>query len=442
MRASTSSLSVTAAFAVFGAVPLLIACSVYDKSLLAGSAGPGGSAGAGGQSVVDCAGGDCWWSSTNEDGCATSGVPPADGHPPPSETAGPDVPPFYTGIDQLFIGTSLLDGTRSDDAWQSFGFDLDGTCTNSATCANSPFDVVSCQPPLASTGAPAAIAFDGETCRDNTFARLQPVAAAVPDIGIRFGLSEEAINCQLWSGNFNNITKVSGYNGEANDDQVRVDYYRSAGVTAPSGWDCLDGNGVLLTDFRETFPRWLTSSAWFVGDADLTGPIVEPGQLPDSIFADPNAYVRDGYLVVRFPDGTPFHLPGDNAPYPGFKIILNQVVWVAKPERAQDGTWRMLDGLVSGRMMPEDLKQSFRDIGFCGGPLWDGTVNFIDENSDVLVDGANDPSRTCDSMSVGLAFTTAQITPGPAVTLETPPPCDPTLGFGGMGGGGGAGGSM
>jgi len=114
------------------------------------------------------------------------------------------------------------------DAWQSFGFDLDGHCTNAGTCMGT--NVRSCRAPT------EQIAFDGALCRDNTFASLQPVAAAAPEVGKRFGISENEFNCNLWRGSYTMILRVSGYNGQPDDANVRVDMYVSPGTVTDRGW--------------------------------------------------------------------------------------------------------------------------------------------------------------------------------------------------------------
>ena len=195
--------------------------------------------------------------------------------------------------------------------------------------------------------SPVSIPFDGQMCRDNTFARLQPVAAAVPDLPERFGITEELTNCMLWNGSYTIVVKASGYNGKKNDDRVRLDYYISPGRVTPPGWECP------FPGFRETYPLWLPATPFYVSDRELTGPIVKEGELPDSKQFDDNGYVRDGYVVGRFPDGTRLDLAGDFGVFPGFDTTLYKGVVSAKLERAQDGTWKATDGVVGGRIRSE-----------------------------------------------------------------------------------------
>src|SRR5262245_6294078 len=173
-------------------------CHVYDKQRVdpvqqppaagvtapvagVGAAGSGavegGSAGSAGSAAPafnpeTCHGGDCWWSVTNPDGCKSAGLPLPRDRPDSAGDGRQDVGAIYMGFSKLRIGQTDSAGQPSEDAWQEFGLDLDGACTNSSTCPG--LSQVSCM------SKTMTLPFDGQLCRDNTFARLQPVVAAVP----------------------------------------------------------------------------------------------------------------------------------------------------------------------------------------------------------------------------------------------------------------------
>jgi cysteine-rich repeat protein len=351
-----------------------------------------------------CMWGECWWSTGSVDTCRSAGLPLASDRPPGGDDTA-RVGDIYLGFTELRLGSTNRDGEVTDDAWQDFGFDLDGLCTNSSTCPN--VEMQGCK------SAVAAIPYDGQLCRDNTFARLQPVIAAVPELGARFGLGEEAFNCELWRGGWNVVVKISGYNGESNDPLVRLDYYQSTGIQETLPWTCP------AEGFKEKYPRWLSSRKWGVVEAGLTGPIGAPGTLPNSRTADAEAYVKDGYLVARLPDDAEQGFIGNGTSYRGFKFKTQKSVYVGRLVKAQDGTWSIQDGLTSGRIRKTDLVQSFRDIGFCEtgdlSTFYTGMLSYVDENADVLANGASDPGMDCDAMSYAFGFKAAQLLPGTAV---------------------------
>jgi cysteine-rich repeat protein len=353
---------------------------------------------------LSCSGGECWWSHSPADGCKTTGVPRPEDRPDSAADGGnTSIADVYLGWTEMRLGETKLDGTRSDTAWQSFGLDLDGVCTNSASCPNV-VDAQSCR------AATPQIPFDGASCRDNTFASLQPVAAAVPEIGQRFGISESLFNCNLWRGTYNILLKVSGYNGAPNDSQVRLDIYLSPGLQRSQAWSCP------LDNFNTTYPLWRAVAEWKIDPDSLTGPITQPGTLPESRMADANAYVKNGYLVASLPNEVLLRLEGDGKPHRGFALKAQKGIWVGNLVRGQDGTWRIRDGLAAGRIRSADLVQSFRQIGLCEGigldSFYSSVVSYIHDNADLLLDGQVDPSMPCDAMSVGIAFEAAQITPG------------------------------
>ena len=366
-----------------------------------GSANPGGQQPDGPTGPNVCKGGACWWSGTQSE-CRSASVPKEEQRPA-AQDGDTSLANLYFGWNRIWIGETDLAGTASMDAWQTFGFDLDGTCTNTKTCP-AVQNVQACKP------GSDQIPFDGELCRDNTFASLQPVAAAVPEIGERFGISEAEFNCNLWRGAYTVITRVSGYNGQPNDSDVRVDLYISPGSEREQPWQCPS------EDFATRYPSWRLSEKFKIDPETFVGAAGQDGEPPESSVSDPHGYVRDGYLVFKIPDGSVVRLAADGKRYRGFALKTYRGIYTARMERAQDGRWHMRDGMVGGRVMGEDLIASFRQIGLCKGVgldgFYDSVVEYIEQNSDVLSDGTNDPERACDAMSFGIAFEGAQLTPG------------------------------
>jgi cysteine-rich repeat protein len=360
----------------------------------------------------DCHEGDCWWSNGGTDTCKSAGVPGPGGRPE-SATDGPmEQPDFYLGFTKIRLGSTNPEGKVTEDAWEDFGLDLDGVCTNSATCGGS--SNTSCR------SATSTLPYDGQLCRDNTLARLQPVVAAVPEIGERFGLSEQVFNCALWRGSYNTIVRVSGYNGRPNDSRVRIDYYTSVGLEGGGlPWECTPQ----LTDFETKYPRWRSSQGWEVDEDELTAPVTSAGSWPDSKFADADAYVRDGYLIARMPDGASVGFLGDGKPHRGFRFKVQQAYWTGNLAKAQDGTWTVNDGLVAGRIKKQDLVQAFREVGFCEdgqfASFYQSMLSYVDENADLLADGTNSADLPCDAMSYAIGFSGAQVTPGASGSAPT-----------------------
>ena len=336
--------------------------------------------------------------------CHSAGVPGSKDRPTAALDGDASVGDIYLGLSRIWIGETELSGKGGMEAWQTFGFDLDGHCTNSSTCSGT--NIRSCRAPT------EQIAFDGSLCRDNTFASLQPVAAAVPEIGKRFGIAESEFNCNLWRGTYTVILRVSGYNGQPDDSSVRVDSYISPGMEKPRPFQCPD------EDYATSYPTvWRAAPPWKIDPDTLVGPITQEGVLPSSKVSDPQAYVRNGYLIAQFPDDTLVRFAADGTRYRGFAMKVQKSVWTGKLALGQDNVWKIRDGMFGGRVRSSDLIQSFRQIGLCPDigldPFYTDVVQYIQQNADVTADGTDDPERNCDAMSLGIAFEASQVTPGP-----------------------------
>jgi len=352
--------------------------------------------------AASCQDGECWWSHERES-CRSAGVPGEADRPAHSSSGDTQVSDFYLGVTRLRIGETDSNGARDTNAWQHFGFDLDGLCTSARGCAET-------QPACRQVGVETP--FDGELCRDNAFGRLVPIAAAVPEIGTRFGISEAVYNCNLWRGTYTFVLKISGYNGERDDAEVRVDFYLGVGLEKPASWQCPNA------DYDTQYPKWRANNAWKIDPDNLDGAITEAGELPGSKTADTGAYVRGGYLVARFPEQMLLRLAEDGETYRGFALKSSQNIWTGRLERDATNTWKIRDGLFAGRVAVPDLVRSYREIGLCPGVgldgFFDSVVEWIEDSVDVRLDGTVDADRECDGISLAMGYEAAQLTPGSA----------------------------
>ncbi len=377
-----------------GAAAMVAYCTVYDSSLV---------------SSIDGGSGIGWWSGAEDAGsqsCFSAKMPTAADRPDAND--GTVLPPIYLAVGTMRIGSQDPSFQADASAWEDLGMDIDSVCTNSPTCLTSD-TLLSCKPTL------TAIAYDGNYCRDNTFGRLEVQAASIPEVGGKYGLNDDAFNCALCTGAYNFIIRLSNYNGGANDDSVRLDFYPSPGLETVLPWACTDPNWRVHPCFTADMP-------WLVRDtavsADAGGP-----NLPDAVLADSNAYVRDGYLVATLPTDTLFWFPtiagrkSDVAT--AFPLKFAQAIVAGHIVKAEDGTWSVIDGTIAGRSRESDILEGFRLIGFCETDKnYSLMQGFLHGNLDILATAPNDPSTTCDGISVGIGFTARQATPGALVHVD------------------------
>lgn len=353
-------------------------------------------AGAPGAAPIPCGSGECWWSDPLANACRSVRRPTPD-----QQAAGGESGPLeniYLGWTKLRLGGRDAADAVSDDAWQTFGLDLDGLCTQSSTCGDDT-NAVPCLP------AGKSIPFDGELCRDNAFASLQPLLAALPN---QLGFDEPALNCNLWRGTYNVVMRLSGYDGTSDDPDVRLDVYMSTGLERDVTWTCP------FEDPSAPPPRWSASESWQIDRNELMDEPSDDGELPNSRVADAHAYVRDGYLVANIADSSVLRLLSLDPRQRGLAMTLRGTTWLGRLSRAQDGSWQLEDGLLAGRITMDDLTQTVRELGTCEGDAYASAVAAMTDRADLLASGESDPSLSCDALSVGLAFKAAELTPGGA----------------------------
>lgn len=377
------------------------ACNVYDTSLL-GDAGGDAEADAG----VPQRGGVGYWSgpADNPPECFSARYPRASDRPAAGNPGA--LPPFYLAFQTLNTGSLNDEGKLDPQAWRNVGFDLDGTCTGSETCETPGQTNLSCKP------VASAVPLDGAYCRDNTFGRLGYQAAVAPETSKAYGLNSEGFNCALCVGAYNYLFRISDYNGDPQDDQVRVDFYPSPGLETMLQWDC-------SSEEWKSHPCFTSDQKWLLRDTALAAPLGPNGAVPESKLFDAHAFVREGVLFVTLPDNTLFWFPGQRALATAYPLTIQKGFVSAKLSRGKDGLWRATDGVVAGRAKRDDVIKGLRLVGICeSDPNYAFVDQFVSGNLDLLASGERDPNKTCDALSLGIPFTAIQAQPGGVAKVD------------------------
>lgn len=401
-----------ALFGALGVGALTHGCNTYDKSLLEGD----------GTTRPPTKNGIGWWSKNDSRGCFSAGVPTNADRPAPKD--GKDIGPIMLAVASMRFGSVNEQGVVDQNAWQDIGFDIDGVCTASETCPSED------PPPSCKAGA-SALPKDGNYCRDNTFGKLEYSSALVPQISKTYGLSDDAFNCSLCVGDYTFLIRVTGYNGEANDDNVRIDLYPSPGLEKVLPWDCSQPTWVNQPCFTPDMP-------WTVLEDTLVEKRGGP-DLPDSKIFDSTAYVRESYVVVHLPEDVLFWFPGYKSLVVAYPLRIQKGIVVGKLQKGADNVWSISDGVIAGRAKSQDLLNGFRLIGFCDTndkANYDLMTTFISDNLDVRADGTYDSNAPCDALSLGIAFSARQAKAGKLETVAPLQECiKPTKDAGADGGG-------
>lgn len=355
----------------------LFACSDDEPSqATGGQGGQGADGGAGNQGGV----GNQGAGGVGNDGGGGAGN--QGGAPPACNEAEEDT---VLAVEQVYYGDTDWDGNPSAQAWESFGFDLDGQTTGadlSAHCAPYP-------------GAPPANVADPATGIDNSFGKnLVPIFKALaPDF------STEA-NLAILAGESTYLIKLDALGNAPNQADLTAKFYSAASLgLAPAfdGSDC-----------------WPVRAEGLMDPADFETALVT---YEGSTLAG-NEWSSNGSqdVVLSFVvTGLQLDVPIGQA---------RMVMTLDGPHTSASG------GMIGGAIPVEDLVEKFQQLAgsidptLCSGATFDSIANQIRQSADIMADGTQDPTSTCNAISVGVGFT-ASLAGISTVSPAVAPPPDP-----------------
>ena len=335
--------------------------------------------------------------------CSTAAVDP-DTVPPavPETGASPSVELDTYAIDSIQFGEALNGVTN--EAWRSFGYDLDGKRTTRAST-----DVCSLQGPTSNQ-------VDGFGGRDNAFGMLitpllelfiNPssfgVCIPVCDAGPSqpwIMLSDQATD-SIAQGAFTLQLSVTGLSGV---HQTATGLSMSVFTS-----DAFDPDG-------GTSPSFDTTTIWPVqAESVNNGTSIASGA--KAIFS--NAYVVDDVFVAGTNEivDVPLHLRLLGAPV---TLILHAAIVTFTHTGVEASS-----GVLAGVLETNALVDAFHRIAgalsqsLCGS-AFDAIAEQLKEAADILVDRTNQPGTPCTGISVGLAFHALQIATPTTVVADAP----------------------
>ncbi|NUP09675.1 MAG: hypothetical protein HOW73_26825 [Polyangiaceae bacterium] len=317
--------------------------------------------------------------------------PPA----PPGDAAAGNGPGRLFAIRRFAIGNATLDGQENSEAWRSFGYDLDDHLTTNI------FDEL-CTP---TSGASPNKAFpDGEGGIDNAWGRgLLPIV--VPAFGETVPNLESAIN-----------------EGVGNREAGLLLHLRNLGDQ--TNYDPIDG---VIYEGRRS-----SAGGWAVARRSLAEPDATPleAALNSGLMRDAESYVADGTWVFR-PSDPDAVLTVRLAPATAASTIELHIHRPVVTMRVPDG-WSETTGTIAGILDTEETalesKRIAQRLFGCAGEWYEGIETQVRQTSDILRDGSQDHARTCDGISIGLAFIASETSPIEEIAQTDeadPPPCTP-----------------
>ncbi len=336
-------------------------------------------------------------------GCSTTETTPApvggEHKLPPAEpeagVAG-DGAGFVYAVNKLFLGETDRNGSPKSDAWEDYGYDLDGkisTKTSTDLCKPRPGAI------------PASVRQDGKGGVDNSFGKnLIPIIASLAQN------PSSTVNENILAGDFTVITRIDTLGAGPDYRELPAQLYVGSKLGMAAKFDG--------SDVWPVIPELLS----------------DPTDIDSSLVKFPKSYVSAHTWVSGTP--TPLDLTISVA---GFALTLkiSKAVISMDLDADRKGT---SNGIIAGVIPVEELISELKKVAgsfsaeLCTGNTFESIAEQIRQASDIMDDGTQNPTKECNAISIGLGFESKAIQLG-AIAAKADPPADPCAeGTGGAGG--------
>jgi hypothetical protein len=295
--------------------------------------------------------------------------------PPPPEGA---TPVHGTGrafgVSRVFSGATDRAGTPSQQAWREYGWNLDGKVTTleslGAVAKGAPSDV--CIP---YGSADWGVLADGTDGIDNSFgANVLPIIEAL-ELDV-----DQSTNDAIASGGTTLIVDLTNLGEAPNDVQILGKVY--AGTN------------------RDTPPRFDGTDVWPVAPELLS----DPSDIATSKVQFSDSYVSDGTWVGRVDGVLPLQLRIRDQQ---LSVQVREPIVTLALSYTPGGLSRgVIGGIVSVESLVAELRRVVGAVSpvLCDPSLFDTISEELRQSADSLADGTQDPTRSCDAISIGLGF--------------------------------------
>lgn len=328
-------------------------------------------------------------------GDTTEQTPPVDetGKVPPAEPtgAGPGNGSGYVfATNKLFLGESNRAGTASDEAWQEFGYNLDGKISDAASTGL-------CTP--VGTATASSVHTDGKDGIDNSFGKniLGIITSLVSS-------PSAEVNDSIAKGSFTVMVEIDALGADPSYTGLQARLLIGSQLVDAAGMDMV--------------PTWNGSDEWpivreFLNDP--TNPKSSKVQFENSYLVD-NTWVSNakGALNLNVSvAGYSLSLPIENA------IITMDI----NPDRSG-----AVNGTIAGILPTEQLITELQKVigafepSLCSGGTAESIFNQIRQASDIMADGTQKAGAECNGISLGIGFEALPVKVGPISDPAEPAP--------------------
>jgi hypothetical protein len=264
---------------------------------------------------------------------------------------------------------SKLDfGAADPSAWKTIGFNLDNLVSTSMSTNL-------CQPNMTTdTTIPYP---DGNMGIDNSFGKN-----LVPIIIGRDPTWQDDVNGSLQQGAFNVLLKLYCLPATGDAPSLTTKLF----VASPLG----------------TTPKFDGTDVWPVAPEFLTNPM-DP---QSSMVVFPNSSVTgntfDSGSNQVFIITVPLSSNG-NTTLIKLALYDARATMTLSADR-KSATGGIIGGVLSTTDFVTEMKKVGYLLGLCGSPILDGLVTEAEQASDIMADGTQDTTKTCDGISIGISF--------------------------------------
>jgi hypothetical protein len=354
-----------------------------DASDDAGPGGPGDSGSDGDDDAPVVSGGDAG-------GPSDAGTPP----PPPGDASTAATTAHLFAIHRLYLGDTDPSASFTNDpnAWETFGYNLDGLVTTAQST-----DV--CTPYTASQHAQQV---DGPNGVDNSF------GSQIIDALFGGLITSTSVSGEIADGKFTDEVDTVGLDGTAGQTASGLtgSFFNGGGY---GGTPAVTGSG------------WAQSDHWPVSGSCLTDPTSPPSASNGSLFTFGQAYVVAGEWVSGDPTTVPVVLSLQGA---GLTLTIHDAV-ITMPISGGNGQLHVTGGKIAGVLSVDELIAAFNQVGtdLNACSIIAGFVPDIRAAADIVLgsNGAvsNPVGTVCNAISIGLELDADEI--AQPDTLAAPP---------------------
>ncbi|MFT3771623.1 MAG: hypothetical protein QM820_39930 [Minicystis sp.] len=277
----------------------------------------------------------------------------------------------------VYAGTKLMFGEGPNGQWKKVGINIDGLTSTGASK-----DV--CQPN--SMGSPGTAYPDGDNGIDNSFGKN-----LLPQILALYPTWTQDVNASIQKGNFTVLLKM--YCMPPKGDAVfatKLFGGETLGMMPKQdGTDKWPVTPELLSD-----PMDPESSTIIFDTSSVTGTMYDSG--------------KDRTFILTVPVSSPM---GKST---SIKLTLHaaQATMTFSADR-KSATMGTLSGVLNTEELVAEVKKIGDLLGLCNSPLLTNLITQVRQASDIMSDGTQDPSQTCDGISMGLNFEMTEALLGP-----------------------------